>query len=71
MNKPKPDFNQIAVQAVKRVADLHEAKLPADVEAAWEAWIKGIQKIDDRIRTLLRAAFEVGAEAATRNKRHE
>jgi len=63
MKKPKPDFNQAAAQAVKRLTAMHETKLPADMEAAWEAWITGVQKIDTRIRTLLRAAFEAGAEA--------
>lgn len=37
--------------------------LPADIEAAWEAWIKGIQGVDERARALLRAAFEAGVEA--------
>jgi hypothetical protein len=39
-------------------------ELHADLEAAWEAWIKGIEGIDERSRMLLRAAFEAGAAAA-------
>jgi hypothetical protein len=33
---------------------------PADLEAAWAEWSKGIQKVDERGMTLLRAAFEAG-----------
>lgn len=41
--------------------------LLADVEAAWAKWSKGIKGVDERGGTLLRAAFEAGAEAASRN----
>jgi len=40
--------------------------LPPDLEAAWAEWIKGIQGINERARTLLRGAFEAGAEAGGR-----
>jgi hypothetical protein len=39
---------------------------PADLEAAWLAWSAGIQKVDERAMTLLRAAFEAGWEARDR-----
>jgi len=38
--------------------------LPADLEAAWAAWSKAIKGCDARTMTLLRAAFEAGADAA-------
>ena len=41
--------------------------LPPDLEAAWAEWIKGVQKVDERAKTLLRAAFEAGADAAARS----
>ena len=44
-------------------------ELPADAEAAWAAWSKRIQKVDERTRTLLRAAFEAGHDAGRRKRR--
>ena len=41
---------------------------PADVEQAWEAWIKGVANVDARAKLLLRAAFEVGVEAGKQNR---
>jgi len=37
--------------------------MPADLEAAWAEWSKGVKNVDERAMTLLRAAFEAGAEA--------
>ncbi|MCB9899126.1 MAG: hypothetical protein H6825_14065 [Planctomycetes bacterium] len=67
MTKRKPsdeDENQEAARVVRDATGGDDA-LPADLEAAWKAWIAGIQDIDERTRTLLRAAFEVGADAAS------
>ena len=60
----KEDEVQAAHRGMQEVARRHEDWLPADVELAWETWIAGVAKIDERTRTLLRAAFEAGAEAA-------
>ena len=35
----------------------------ADLEAAWERWVSGIEVADARLRSLLRAAFAAGYEA--------
>ncbi len=40
--------------------------LPAKLEAAWAEWSRGVQKVDERGMTLLRAAFEAGWGAAIR-----
>jgi len=64
MKSPKqPDPNQTAARILRETTAKHEQPLPADVEAAWQQWIAGIQKVDERAKTLLRAAFEAGAEA--------
>lgn len=60
-----PDPNQSAHRVVQQSTAKQES-LPAGVEAAWEAWIAGVGKVDDRARALLRAAFEVGVEAGKR-----
>ena len=57
------DSNADAAGSAPKATDKGN-ELPAALEAAWEAWIKGIQGIDERAWTLLRAAFEAGAEAA-------
>lgn len=56
------DPNTEAARVVREATDTGNP-LPADLEAAWSEWIKGIQGIDERARTLLRAAFEAGVEA--------
>ena len=56
------DPNTEAARVVREATD-EGNPLPADLEAAWSEWIKGIQGIDERARTLLRAAFEAGVEA--------
>lgn len=61
----QPDPNEQAARAV-RAATGDPEPLPADLEAAWEAWARSIHACDERTRTLLRAAFEAGADAARR-----
>ena len=61
---PKPDLNQEAARLVRESTTRQETKLPADIEAAWLEWSRGVQKVDERVKTLLRAAFEAGVDAA-------
>ncbi|MCA9246066.1 MAG: hypothetical protein KDA42_03095 [Planctomycetales bacterium] len=56
-----PDPNENAARIVGESAA--QGETPADLEAAWLEWSKGIQKVDERGMTLLRAAFEAGYEA--------
>lgn len=70
MSKPKDDAAQNAVRVAKQATDRNADALPDDVEKAWEAWSRGIAKLDARTMALLRAAFEVGVEAA-RGKQNE
>jgi hypothetical protein len=60
-NEHNPDPNENAARIVGESAA--QGELPADLEAAWQAWSAGIQKVDERGMTLLRAAFEAGWEA--------
>lgn len=62
MSSKTPDPNEDAARVV-RDATSGDKPLPADVEAAWAAWSKGIRGVDERTWTLLRAAFEAGADA--------
>lgn len=62
MSDPARDPNEAAADLLRK-ATQDEDSLPPDLEAAWEAWIGSIQKVDERARTLLRAAFEAGVEA--------
>jgi len=55
-NEHNPDPNANAARIVSESTDSSE--LPADIEAAWAEWSKGIQKVDERGMTLLKAAFE-------------
>lgn len=57
---PNSNAARIVREATTRAAD---DTLPNDVEAAWGAWISHIQNIDERTKTLLRAAFEAGYDA--------
>jgi hypothetical protein len=68
MRKPKADEAQSAVNAANELISRHEKPLPADLEAAWVEWSRAIKNVDTRGMTLLRAAFEAGADAATRAK---
>lgn len=66
---PKParkrDENEDAADVVARSTATPD-ELPADAEAAWADWSKRIQGVDERTRTLLRAAFEAGVDAGQR-----
>jgi hypothetical protein len=63
MSSKKPDPNRAAFRLVKR-STKESTTPPKGLEAAWEAWAKRIQRVDDeRTWTLLRAAFEAGYEA--------
>lgn len=58
------DANQAAARVVAESTRDDATTPPQDLEAAWEKWVAGIQRVDDRTRSLLRAAFEAGYEAA-------
>lgn len=64
----KRDANEDAADVVRRSTGAQD-NLPADMEAAWADWSKRIKGVDERTLTLLRAAFEAGADAATRRHR--
>lgn len=57
------DTNQTAARIIQQSTQLDP--LPPDLEAAWVQWSVGVQNLDPRMMTLLRAAFEVGVAAAT------
>jgi hypothetical protein len=59
----KQDANQTAARVVAETVSKHTDALPADLDAAWERWIAGIQGVDARAKLLLRAVFEAGVEA--------
>src|SRR3982750_4673989 len=61
-NSEQPHDNHTPPRVVPKSSNAE--RLPADIEAAWEAWIAGVGKVDERAKALLRAAFEVGVEAA-------
>ncbi len=61
-NEHNPDPNANASRIVREATASADAQ-PDDVEAAWQAWSSHIQNVDERARTLLRAAFEAGWEA--------
>ena len=58
----RPDENEEAARIVESTTEQPD-DLPADIEATWAKWSKGIQGCDDRTMTLLRAAFEAGVAA--------
>ena len=62
-NEHNPDPSENAAQIVGQATG-DQSTPPADLEAAWLAWSAGIQKVDERGMTLLRAAFEAGWEAS-------
>jgi hypothetical protein len=59
-----PDPNANAARIVAEAAVTAEQPA-ADLELAWRAWSRHIQKVDERGMTLLRAAFEAGWEASS------
>lgn len=60
------DPNQNAARIVAASTKTKETPTPPNLEAAWAEWSKGIKNVDDRARTLLRAAFEAGHDAGRR-----
>lgn len=56
------DGNEDAAEVVRRTTAQPDP-IPEGLEAAWVAWSKRIYGVDERTLTLLRAAFEAGAEA--------
>jgi hypothetical protein len=58
-----PDANVNAARIVRDSTRSSEDQLPADVEAAWEAWSAHIQNVDERARTLLRAEYEAATQS--------
>ena len=65
MSEPSRDPNEAAADLLRKATGEDEP-LPPDLEKAWEAWIRSIQNVDERARTLLRAAFEAGVEAGSK-----
>lgn len=63
---PICDPNEAATRVVGKATGDDQLLLP-DLEAAWAEWSKSINDVDERGMTLLRAAFEAGAEAASRH----
>ena len=61
------DFSQNSVRIVSEATAKHEQPLPADVEAAWAEWSRGIGKVDARGMALLRAAFDAGVDVGKRS----
>ena len=64
MSEPPTDPNQAAADLVSRAGGAEES-LPAELEAAWEAWSKQIKNVDARGMELLRAAFEAGHQTGS------
>jgi hypothetical protein len=64
MSKHKPDVNETAAR-IARESTGEPSKAPTcpELEAAWIEWLRGVQKVDERGMSLLRAAFEAGYEA--------
>lgn len=56
-HNPDPNVNAHRIVAESTRDD---TALPADLEAAWAEWSRGVQKVDERGMNLLRAAFEAG-----------
>ncbi len=64
-NRRESDPNTDAARVVgKATQPADKRALPPTLESAWEAWSASIRNVDERGRTLLRAAFEAGAAAA-------
>lgn len=66
MRNKRQDSNETAARIVAESTAKHERPLPADVEAAWREWSRGVQKVDERGMALLRAAFQVGVDVGKR-----
>lgn len=59
------DVNQTAARIVRESTGPAN-DTPADVEKAWAEWSRQIKNVDERTMTLLKAAFEAGANACKR-----
>lgn len=57
------DENEDASDVVRRTTAAND-ELPRDIEAAWSGWAARIAGLDERTRSLCRAAFEVGVASA-------
>lgn len=60
---PSSDPNSAASKATQDSTGNTSEALPGDLEAAWTVWGAAIQRVDERTRNLLRAAFEAGHES--------
>lgn len=65
MSTRDADPNVTAARIVRE--STADEPLPADLETAWTEWSRRIQGCDERTMTLLRAAFEAGADAGRRS----
>ena len=63
--KHESDPNVNAARIVHE-ATCREPEKHADADAAFEAWSASIHGLDERMRTMLRAAFDVGVEFGRR-----
>lgn len=61
------DPNEEAARVVRESTANGEKALPGDLEEAWVIWSRGIKNVDQRTRTLLKAAFEAGYGAGQRH----
>ena len=66
MKQRQPDPSEEAARIVRATTGKSD-ELPRELEAAWEAWASHIHSCDERTKTLLRAAFEAGADAERRS----
>jgi hypothetical protein len=64
-HNPDPNVN---AKRIVEASTAGAAATPADLEAAWAEWSRGIQKVDERAMALLRAAFEAGFEAGLKTE---
>jgi hypothetical protein len=60
------DLNEEAAGVVRIATGAGDA-LPPELGAAWESWSKCIHGVDERTWTLLKAAFEAGAESVKKD----
>ena len=65
-NPINPTSTRTPSATLSQATAKHEQPLPADIEAAWAEWSRGIGKVDARGMALLRAAFEAGVDVGKR-----
>jgi len=61
-----PDPNENAARIVAGSTARAASETPAELEAAWIEWSRGLEKEDERVTTLLKTAFEAGWDARRR-----